>query len=64
MARSGGENVTPLLAGDYSLEMEGYHTNKGNYELRITTNIPKPGTLALFGLGLAGLCFARRWKVA
>ena len=26
--------------------------------------VPEPTTLAIFGLGLAGLCFARRRKVA
>ncbi|NQV22680.1 MAG: PEP-CTERM sorting domain-containing protein, partial [Rhodospirillales bacterium] len=29
-----------------------------------TPSIPEPGTLALFGLGLAGIGFARRRKVA
>ena len=29
-----------------------------------TPSIPEPGTLALFGLGLAGLGFARRKKAA
>ena len=30
----------------------------------ITTRVPEPGTLALFGLGLAGLGFSRRRKTA
>ena len=30
----------------------------------VTRHIPEPGTLALFGLGLAGLGFARRRKAA
>lgn len=64
MARSGGADATPLLAGDYSLEVKGYSANYGDYELRFTSAIPEPGTFALFGLGLVGLGFARRRKVA
>ena len=33
-------------------------------ELGVTTAVVEPGTLALFGLGLAGLGFARRRKTA
>jgi hypothetical protein len=64
LERSGGVDATPLLAGDYSLEVKGYSSNVGNYELRFTSDIPEPGTFALLGLGLVGLGFARRRKVA
>jgi len=64
LERSGGADATPLLAGDYSLEVKGYTSNVGTYELRFTSDIPEPGTFALFVLGLAGLGFARRRKTA
>ena len=35
----------------------------GSYLVRNSVDVPEPGTLALFGLGLAGLGFARRRRV-
>lgn len=65
LERDYGVNATPLPAGDYSLEVKGYYNSVGNYELRITSaTIPEPGTLVIFGLGLAGLAVARRRKRA
>jgi hypothetical protein len=38
--------------------------NLSQIEISQTATIPEPGALALFGLGLAGLGFARRRKAA
>lgn len=54
--------VGPLFTGSYSAVVTG-HTltgaTSGTYGVRIGL-VPEPGTLALFGLGLAGAAFAAR----
>jgi len=52
----------PLATGSYSVVVTGNTLtgdNKGRYGVRIGL-VPEPGTLALFGLGLAGAAFAAR----
>ena len=52
----------PLFSGSYSAVVTGHTltgSNAGAYGLRIGL-VPEPGTLALFGLGLAGAAFAAR----
>ena len=67
-----GAGFFPLLA-DGSFTVSGTNNNMEKWGsnraiLTITTedtpaeNVPEPGTLTLFGLGLAGLGFARRRK--
>jgi hypothetical protein len=53
-------DVTGAFFGETAL----IHWNISGDAVAPTTAVPEPGTLALFGLGLAGLGFARRRKVA
>ena len=62
-----------LAAGTYDITISvyqlGFGTTPANnpfgvlYSGRVTTVVPEPGTLALFGAGLLGLGLARRRKV-
>jgi hypothetical protein len=69
---STGNTLTFIIAdsGDSSLDstvyIEGFGTSNpgGGTEGGGETSIPEPGTLVLFGLGLAGLGFARRKRAA
>ena len=53
--------VGPIKTGSYSLVVTGSTVNgsAGSYGVRVGL-VPEPGTLALFGLGLAGAAFAAR----
>ena len=62
--------TTPLGPGDYNITSTGFGSsagffqNSGDYTFTFTVrslrDIPEPGSLALVGLGVAGLWFARR----
>ena len=56
-----GTTYSLTIELDISHDGDQGDTTSGNLELR---HIPEPGTLALFGLGLVGLGFARRRKAA
>jgi len=49
-----------LAAGTYTLEINTAEA----VDLVKTAEVPEPGTLALMGLGLAGMCYAGRRKAA
>ena len=57
-----------LTAGSYVLDSyyAPYNTNLGTFTLNVgpQSSIPAPGALALLGLGLAGIGFARRKRAA
>lgn len=48
----------PLPAGNYTLEFNAAET----VDLVKAAEVPEPGTLALLGLGLAGMCYTSRRK--
>jgi len=57
-------DFSSLTAGSYVLDSyyAPYNTNLGTFTLNVgpQSSIPEPGALALLGLGLAGIGFARR----
>jgi hypothetical protein len=61
-------NLEPTyLEGDFLYKFYGYsmaekYDSIGSYLVRETTSVPEPGTLALFGLGLAAMGLTRRRK--
>jgi hypothetical protein len=56
-----GTDATMITIGDQAdaLKVNVSSNNSGTYQ-HLQVNVSEPGTLALFGLGLAGLGFARR----
>lgn len=62
LAALGALNVDGLL--DITIQSVWGDFYVGNSTLTVYTSIPEPGTLALLGLGLAGLGFARRRRSA
>jgi len=49
-----------ISAGTYYIGIDGTASESGNYYTAQIQLVPEPGTLALFGLGLAGAAFAAR----
>lgn len=52
-----------LPANSLSINLGGFWNQGSTARITLTVeHVPEPGTIALFGLGLAGLGFARRKK--
>jgi PEP-CTERM motif len=49
-----------ISTGTYYIGLSGTASGSGNYYTAQIALVPEPGTLALFGLGLAGAAFAAR----
>ena len=62
-------NAGNTLGANFSIKFQQYDNFPRNYDGRgydevVIDEIPERGTLALFGVGLAGFGFARRRKAA
>jgi hypothetical protein len=61
---SGGCGVSGRADFDSSeISVSGNRITFGRFQLAAPTDVPEPGSLALFGLAMAGLAFNRRRKV-
>ena len=58
----------PTISGIYDISLRALdgstEVSSVQIQVNVSAAVPEPGTLALFGLGLAGLGFARRRKIA
>jgi PEP-CTERM motif len=54
------EILADLLSGDLRVALHAQGFTGGGSEAFVNTPVPVPGTLALFGLAMAGIGFARR----
>jgi len=52
----------PNVAGTYDVYLKAFNESGQVASTRIQVLVPEPATLALFGIGLAGMGFARRKK--
>ncbi len=62
---AGGTTALLTFAGPTTGAVDAAFAHIDNVSIaEVSSSVPEPGTLALFGLGLAGLGFARRRKAA
>jgi hypothetical protein len=52
-----------VCSGDYGGAFDACYADQQQVRATATAKVPEPGTLALFGLGLIGLGYARRRKM-